>query len=69
MSSEVSDFLSSASGQRDKTKNLMAESAIRNHLNNIACMKKGQHSLTESVTLKAPEELLYLVTYYTPQIR
>lgn len=33
----------------------------------IACMKKGQHSLVESVALKAPKELLYLATYYTPQ--
>lgn len=31
-------------------------------------MKKGQHSLTESVALKAPEELLYCAIYYTPRL-
>ena len=45
----------------------IAGMAFSQHVTHYMHEKKGQHSLTESVTLKAPKELLYFALYYTPQ--
>mgnify|MGYP004597480415 CR=1 FL=1 len=36
-------------------------------MSDLQRIEKGQHSLVESVALKAPKELLYLAMHYTPQ--